>query len=96
MSVVLRTSQAGLDLTEIALFIARNNPAAADRWLETIDEKCAMLAKMPHLGRLRPELAPELRSFPVGRYVIFYRPASDGIEVIRVLHGARDIPAVFE
>jgi toxin ParE1/3/4 len=96
MSVVLRTSRAHLDLVEIAFHIAEQNLVAADRWLETIDEKCQRLARMPELGRKRPDLAPELRSFPVGNYIIFYRPLPDGIQVIRVLHGARDLPPLFE
>lgn len=40
-------------------------------------------------------LAPDVRSFPFGRYVIFYLPIDDGIDVVRVLHSARDIDAVF-
>jgi toxin ParE1/3/4 len=51
---------------------------------------------MPELGRLREELSPRLRSFPVGRYVIFYRPMENRIEIARVLHGARDLPPLFE
>jgi len=43
----------------------------------------------------RPELALAVRSFPVGNYVIFYRPHGDGIVVIPVLHGARDLPGMF-
>ena len=51
---------------------------------------------MPYVGRHREELSPRLRSLPVGNYVIFYRPMEDGIEVARVLHGARDLPPLFE
>lgn len=51
---------------------------------------------MPKLGRERFDLAPELRGLPVGNYIIFYRPMKDGIQVIRVLHGARDLPSQFE
>jgi toxin ParE1/3/4 len=47
------------------------------------------------MGRARPELAPDLRSFPFGRYVIFYMPLSDGIDVVRVLHSARDIDGLL-
>ncbi len=62
MPTVLRTSQAHLDLVEIAFLIASENPTASDRWLDLIDEKCQLLAGMPELGRKRPNLAPELRS----------------------------------
>ena len=51
--------------------------------------------RTPKWGRLREELAPRIRSFPVGRYVIFYRAGREGIEVARVLHGSRDIPMLF-
>ena len=54
-----------------------------------------MLAAQPMMGRAREELAPGVRSFPFGRYVVFYMPMDDGIDVVRVLHGARDIDAVF-
>jgi len=96
MPAVLRTSLAELDLAEIALRIAEDNPTAADHWLDSIDEHCRLLASMPEMGRRRPDLAPRLRSLPVGNYIIFYRPLPSGIEVIRVLHGARDLPALFE
>ncbi|HLP91141.1 MAG TPA: type II toxin-antitoxin system RelE/ParE family toxin [Nostocaceae cyanobacterium] len=48
------------------------------------------------MGRSRYELLPGLRSFPVGSYLIFYFPINQSIEVIRVLHGARDIAKLFE
>jgi len=48
------------------------------------------------MGRVRDELAPSLRSFPVGRYVIFYRLIKNGIEITRILHGARDLKSAFE
>jgi len=43
------------------------------------------------MGRTRDELVPGLRSLPFGRYVIFYRALDDGSEIVRVLHGARDL-----
>lgn len=57
---------------------------------------------MPQAGRPNhhetgeAELAPELRSFAVKRYVVFYLPMPEGIAVIRVLHGARDIPLLAD
>ena len=55
----------------------------------------AVLASNPMMGRRRDELFPGLRSFAVGSHVIFYRVMSDGTDVIRVLHAARDIPSLF-
>ena len=96
MSRVQFTVQAGRDLEEIEEFISLDNPDAAARLLLSIQEKCALVSRQPHMGRARFDLASELRGFPVGNYLIFYRPATDGIEVIRVLHGARDIPGLFD
>jgi toxin ParE1/3/4 len=53
------------------------------------------LASSPLVGRNREDLAPNLRSFPVGNYVVFYQAEPDGIIVVRILSGARDIPALF-
>jgi toxin ParE1/3/4 len=91
MSAVQRTSLANEDLVGIALRIAEANPAAANTWLDTVEQKCRLLATIPEMGRLRPELAPELRSWVVGEYIIFYRPILDGILLVRVLHGSRDL-----
>jgi toxin ParE1/3/4 len=51
---------------------------------------------MPELGRKRDELSPRLRSFPVKNYIIFYRRMASGVEIARILHGARDLPTLFE
>jgi toxin ParE1/3/4 len=48
------------------------------------------------MGRARPELAPHLRSLPFRRYVIFYVPLGEGVDIVRVLHSARDIEALFD
>jgi toxin ParE1/3/4 len=79
------------DLVEIGNFIARDNPTTAARFVEEVEEHCQLLAAHPLLGRARDELVPGLRSLPFGRYVIFYRALDDGVEIVRVLHGARDL-----
>ncbi len=88
--------QALADLQEIEDYISRDNPDAAENLLLTIDEKCQLLAQHPGIGFGRSELRPYLRSFAVGNYVIFYHPTGDEIEIVRVLHGARDVPKFFE
>jgi toxin ParE1/3/4 len=85
-----------VDLAEIWAYIAEDSRVHADDFAALIDRKLRALARRPGIGRPRPELNQGLRSFAVGRQVIFYLPLSDGIEVVRVLHGARDIEAVFE
>jgi toxin ParE1/3/4 len=93
---VSKTVRAEQDLDEIWFYIALDNVEAADSLLESFDRSCQVLAIEPQGGRLRPELAPELRSFPVGRYVVFYRALDDGIEIVRILHSARDIASIFQ
>jgi len=63
---ILRRPQARLDLIDIWNYIADDNEAAADRLLDRIEQ--------PKAGRERAELAPGLRSFPVGNYLLFYLP----------------------
>ena len=68
---------------------------AADRWVDELDEKMRLWATQPLIGRSRDELAPGLRSLAFGRYVVFYEALSEGIDVVRVPHGSRDIDANF-
>jgi toxin ParE1/3/4 len=83
------------DLRAIRDYIARDNPEAARRVVTRLREVARLLASAPALGRRRPELGPGLRSFVADPYVLFYRPLTGGIELARVLHGARDIDALF-
>lgn len=96
MSSYSLAPQAVQDLDEIHDFIAADNINAALRFVDLLEEKFQTISQSPEMGRRREELAPMLRSFPAGNYVIFYRPAEEGIQVIRVLHGARDVEAIFE
>ena len=95
MPRVTRRPLAEADIFEIWDYIADDSLAAADRWVDRLDEQFRLLAAQPLMGRARDQLAPGVRSFPFGRYVVFYVPLDDGIDVVRVLHGARDIDAVF-
>jgi len=89
MPVVKRTLKAEEDLIEIWLYIAQDNPKAADELLNDFEEKFFLLAQSPKLGTLRPDIANRLRYFPVHNYLILYRQIAKGIEVVRVIHGAR-------
>ncbi len=93
-SVVIRP-KALEDLAEIWAYIADDRPRQADAFAAAIDREIRGLARRPLIGRARPELLTDLRSLPFGRYVIFYLPRNRGIEVVRVLHGARDLTPLF-
>jgi plasmid stabilization system protein ParE len=84
------TPRARDDLREITDYIARENPAAADRVVRAIFNAIALIAKRPHLG-IRNARAPELRSRLVGRYPyrIHYFVEDADIWIIHIRHSAR-------
>jgi toxin ParE1/3/4 len=83
------------DYEEIWRYIARDNPAAADRLIKAFELRLLAIVEMPGIGRPQTNLAANLRSFPEGNYLIFYRPIDGGIELVRVLHGARDVTSAY-
>lgn len=89
MTRVVLTNAARQDLLDVWLYIAADKPDAADRLLDEIDETLCLLAGAPGLGRARDDIAPGLRYFPIGSYVILYEALQDGITVVRLVHGAR-------
>lgn len=78
------------DLVGIGRYIARDSPAAADRFVDRLAAASGLLAGQPGIGRPHP-IRRELRSFHVGKYLILYRELPDGIEVLRYVHGRRDL-----
>lgn len=83
------------DLEVIGDYIARDNPAQAVAFVGELREKCRRIADNPLGYRERPELAPGLRSCAHGNYVIFFDALPDVVEVVRVLHSARDLPTML-
>ena len=96
MSAVVARPRALADLAEIWAYSAEGSPDQADAFVDLVDSKFQALSRRPGLGRRRRELSSDIRSLAVGRYVVFYLPLSRGIEVVRVLHGSRDIESIFE
>ena len=83
------------DLDEIWDYIANDNPSAADRLLAAFHEKFLLLSRHPLLGQSREELRAEIRSLSVGQYVVYYRVRENRVHIARVLHGYRDVTAMF-
>ncbi len=79
------------DLSDIFDYIAQDKPIAAANWIDTIEQKCRLLASTPELGEERHEYGAAIRSSLVGRYVLFYKPSDKGIEILRIIPGDRDI-----
>jgi toxin ParE1/3/4 len=80
------------DLQEIWIYIANDNPVAADKLETDIYKACELLAKNPRLGHKRPDLTDEPVLFwPVrGHYLVIYQRASQPLKVVRILHAGRD------
>ena len=97
MARVERTPVAQRSLEEIFDYVGRQrqSPSAAAMLLRRIDEKCRLYSLQPRMGELRPDLGEGVRCFSVGSYVVIYEPLDDGIRVLVVIHGHRDVPAVL-
>jgi len=95
MGLIRRTTASFRDYQVIWDYVARDNVPAADELLRTFDAKLELLSDYPKAGPARPELGARVRSFPVGDYLLFYRPMRGGIELLRVLHGARNLRNSF-
>jgi toxin ParE1/3/4 len=54
-----------------------------------------LIATHPHAGRLRDDLRPGLRSFPVGQYLVFYRVIDTDVFILHVAHGRRNLESLF-
>jgi toxin ParE1/3/4 len=99
---ITKSPQAYRDLVDITCHIANDSIAASERFLQAAEATFDRLAETPEIGSLflfKNPLAADIRVWPVRRfssYLVFYRPESNGIHVVRVIHGARDWPLLFE
>jgi toxin ParE1/3/4 len=97
MKTVKKYPAAEQDLIEIGVYIAQDSLANADRFIDAIEKECQKLADSPFiLGRSCEGLHPDLRRHNFKHYAIIYRPVSDGIELVGVFQGSRDLEAMFE
>ena len=86
------------DLREIGLLIAEGNPDAADRFLTAAKESFEFLRRHPRVGRLRSFSVPGARSWLIPdfqNYLIFYVPTTAEVQILAVLHGARDLASAL-
>ena len=95
MAKALKTPRAQADLEAILDELESKSLPAAERFAARVDRKCRALGHIPELGRARDEILPGLRSMPVGKYVLFYRLRGEVVEVLRILHGRRDLGRIL-
>jgi toxin ParE1/3/4 len=99
---VTRTAEAREDIIELLRYFDAQDPNLGERFLECLHETCEMIAHMPELGELYRFRNPAMKDARVrlvkkfSNYLIFYRIESDRIEILRVLHGARDYMNLFD
>lgn len=93
---IRRLPRAIRDVDDIWLHIAADDPVAANRMVERLTAGVARLADYPESGTARPELGTGARSVVVGRYLVLYRINGECVDIVRVMHGAREIVRVLE
>jgi antitoxin ParD1/3/4/toxin ParE1/3/4 len=96
MKPFILTPRAAQDVSDIWDYIADDSIEAADRVLEALEKALYRLSKSPGIGHMREELADRRhRFFPVYSYLIVYRFETKPLQVLRVLHAARDVQSIL-
>jgi toxin ParE1/3/4 len=97
---VVKKPAAERDLDQIAAYLGEESPQLAIRFLRAAAKAFQQLVRMPEMGSCwEAGNWPGLRVWPIPRfakYLIFYQPLENGIDVIRVLHGAQDVDRLLE
>jgi toxin ParE1/3/4 len=97
MRTVSRTPLAAQDVREIVDYLLEYSEPAAERFTAELETACRLLTSQPRMGRDRDDLVLGVRSVVVGKYLVFFRASDEAIQVLRVIHGARNItPEMFE
>jgi plasmid stabilization system protein ParE len=97
VSEFVLTQVAKADLLQILEYLETDNPIAVLKVVDALDEAMKLLAENPGIGHLRPDLTPQdVRFWSVFRYLVIYRPDTKPLEVVRVLHGKRDVRRLLE
>lgn len=84
------------DIIKISQWIARDSLHASLQWIENLDEQLRRIGRSPGIGTDRSELRPNLRSTPLGQYVIFFQSVRDSVTVVRIIHGAKRLSPAFQ
>jgi len=93
---VTYSPEAQEDLAEIGIYIALDNDRQAETFVASLRQKARQIAYAPRIYRSRDDLAPGLRSAAVGNYLLLFRIVGNGIEIVHIVHGARDLKRLFE
>ncbi|MDZ8024766.1 MAG: type II toxin-antitoxin system RelE/ParE family toxin [Nostoc sp. DedQUE01] len=83
------------DISEIIDYFVTKNINAGESFVEKFDKKCRYLATLPNVGRSYENIKVNLRGVPLYGYIILYRVIDNGIEIVRVVSGYRNIESLF-
>ncbi|MBD2288431.1 type II toxin-antitoxin system RelE/ParE family toxin [Microcystis wesenbergii FACHB-1317] len=95
MDQYIISTEAIRDMEQILDYLANTNINAGEKFLEEFSKKCRYLSQFPLMGRSYREIRPYLRGLPMKNYIIFYRLTEQGLEIMRVVKGERDLEAFF-
>lgn len=95
MTRLVITPLAENDIEEIGDYIAKDNPNRAVSFIAELRGQCRKLALSPQAYRLRHELGNDVRACVHGNYIIFFNHDEKNVRILRILHGARNISALF-
>lgn len=94
MGQVRYTQLARQDLIDIGTQIAANSLTVALKWIDRIETRCMRLATFPELGPARPDIAPDARVLVIERWLAIYRLIDEGVQIARIIDGARDVTSL--
>lgn len=83
------------DLEEIVDYFSTRNIEAGEKFILKFEKKCKYIADFPNIGRSYDDIKPSLRGLPLAGYIIFYRIVDDGVEIIRIVSGYRNLESLF-
>lgn len=95
MSNYIIAPSASRDLNEIADYFLTINLEAGEKLFREFNKKCQNLAKFPSIGRSYAHIKASLRGLPLDGYIILYQVLDDGVEILRVVSGNRDLESLF-
>ncbi|WP_193197066.1 type II toxin-antitoxin system RelE/ParE family toxin [Nostoc sp. MG11] len=95
MSNYIISPSASRDLNQIADYFLTKNLEAGEKLFQEFNKKCQNLANFPSMGRSYAHIKPSLRGLLLDRYVILYQVLDDGVEILRVVSGYRDLESLF-
>jgi toxin ParE1/3/4 len=96
MAEVVFRRRALRDLNEINARIAADNPGAAERFRTIALRRIRLLERLPEGAQPRPEFGPDVRTIPIGRYIVILRVVGQKVTILRIVHGARDLPRLLK